>query len=393
MNGARRTASRRRGRGSRPARWPSAKPRRPWSVLGRRWIEIRELGGGGRDARAARRGRAAAESDVTNELAGGGVAFGEFVKSVGLAVAAAQSAAGQVARRHGEGALRDGDQHRRGLRAADQGRRRHDGQGRGPHPEAAADELPDADGVPVEPRLPRGGHERAGVQLPQRVQHPAEVVLGGRARLGQRRDAAASASRAPPACRTASRAPGVDASYGQDVAAGKLHMEATLEPRGDVELPRPFVLQKGPRMQLLVGAREPIHEDATPPSGDRPEGQADRGAPEDRRLARWTRTSRCRSTSASRRSTTRHRARRTRTARWTSTVTRTGAAYDPANPVRAMVRVSFGLVSQSVGIATVAMGRSPSTTASRTASAGASRPPASRSTARASSGRRARPPR
>ena len=31
-------------------------------------------------------------------------------------------------------------------------------------------------------------------------------------------------------------------------------------------------------------------------------------------------------------------------------ITRSGAAYDPANPVRAMVRVSFGLVSQSVGI-------------------------------------------
>jgi len=32
-------------------------------------------------------------------------------------------------------------------------------------------------------------------------------------------------------------------------------------------------------------------------------------------------------------------------------VTRRGASYDPANPVRAMVGVSFGLVSQSAGMA------------------------------------------
>ena len=37
-------------------------------------------------------GETAAESDITGELSGGGVAFGEFTKSVGLAVAAAQAA-------------------------------------------------------------------------------------------------------------------------------------------------------------------------------------------------------------------------------------------------------------------------------------------------------------
>ena len=31
-------------------------------------------------------------------------------------------------------------------------------------------------------------------------------------------------------------------------------------------------------------------------------------------------------------------------------ITRSGATYDPTTPVRAMVRVSFGLVSQSVGV-------------------------------------------
>src|SRR5262245_22564093 len=53
--------------------------------------EIRELGSQAAPLGPLGVGEAAAESDVTGELSGGGVAFGEFVKSVGLAVAAAQA--------------------------------------------------------------------------------------------------------------------------------------------------------------------------------------------------------------------------------------------------------------------------------------------------------------
>lgn len=40
----------------------------------------------------------------------------------------------------------------------------------------------------------------------------------------------------------------------QDVSAGSMHMEATLEPRADIELPKPFVLQKGPELRLAAGS-------------------------------------------------------------------------------------------------------------------------------------------
>jgi len=43
-----------------------------------------------------------------------------------------------------------------------------------------------------------------------------------------------------------------EVSVAQDSAAGAIHMEATLEPRADVQLPRPFVIQKGPRVQVRI---------------------------------------------------------------------------------------------------------------------------------------------
>lgn len=56
-----------------------------------------------------------------------------------------------------------------------------------------------------------------------------------------------------------------ETSLARDEAAGSLHMEATLEPRADVQLPRPFVLQKGPSLKVSAGARSDITDNATPP--------------------------------------------------------------------------------------------------------------------------------
>lgn len=44
----------------------------------------------------------------------------------------------------------------------------------------------------------------------------------------------------------------VQNGYSMDNAAGSMHMEATLEPRGDIELPKPLILQKGPVMTATV---------------------------------------------------------------------------------------------------------------------------------------------
>jgi hypothetical protein len=59
-----------------------------------------------------------------------------------------------------------------------------------------------------------------------------------------------------------------EASVSQDRAAGQMHMEATLEPRGDVQLPRPFILQKGPQMKLSVASL--VDTPAAPANGNVP---------------------------------------------------------------------------------------------------------------------------
>lgn len=41
-------------------------------------------------------------------------------------------------------------------------------------------------------------------------------------------------------------------------AAGRLHMEATIEPRPDFALPQPFLVQKGPKLRLVIGDRREL---------------------------------------------------------------------------------------------------------------------------------------
>lgn len=51
-------------------------------------------------------------------------------------------------------------------------------------------------------------------------------------------------------------------SDASDKAAGKLHMEATIEPR-EIPIPQPFVVQKGPRLRLVPGQRRDLKADRT----------------------------------------------------------------------------------------------------------------------------------
>ena len=59
----------------------------------------------------------------------------------------------------------------------------------------------------------------------------------------------------------------VGTSSAQDKAAGKLHMEATLEPRTDIQLPKPFIVQRGPRLRLMIAEIKDVTE---PADGDTP---------------------------------------------------------------------------------------------------------------------------
>ena len=53
----------------------------------------------------------------------------------------------------------------------------------------------------------------------------------------------------------------VHSSSSVDTAAGSMHMEATLEPRADIQLPKPYLVQKGPRLNVsIVSVTDTVEE-------------------------------------------------------------------------------------------------------------------------------------
>lgn len=52
--------------------------------------------------------------------------------------------------------------------------------------------------------------------------------------------------------------------YTEDTAAGSMHLEATIQPRESVKLPQPFVLQKGPALKLTLDSVKAIEVDVPP---------------------------------------------------------------------------------------------------------------------------------
>lgn len=311
--------------------------------------EIRALGAEDASLGPLGVGEAAVDSDVTNELSGGGVAFGEFTKSVGLAVAAAQA---ELDKTLVETAKALSETEINTVAVFEQQVKDDDG---------TMDK-----GVVHIQKLPLTNYlmptayqwsrvyleadmnvqefnSRSGFNIQQKSFSADARLNGNYGPFGFGVSGSAGFS-------YGSSSTGVDASYGQDVAAGKLHMEATLEPRGDVELPRPFVLQKGPRMQLLVGAREPIHQDNDPTKpviGQKVSLKAVLQKSDGSKMD----VDKPLSLNISDSSLNYKASGKTDSnGEMAIEITRSGATYDPTTPVRAMVRVSFGLVSQSVGV-------------------------------------------
>jgi hypothetical protein len=294
-------------------------------------------------------GEAAVDSDVTSELAGGGIAFGQFTKSVGLAVAEAQA---QLDKTLVDTAKALSETDINTVAVFEQQVKDDDG---------TMDK-----GVVHIQKLPLTNYlmptayqwsrvyleadmnvqefnSRSGFNIQQKSFSADARLNGNYGTFGFGVSGSAGFS-------YGSSSTGVDASYGQDVAAGKVHMEATLEPRGDVELPRPFVLQKGPRLQLLVGAREPIHQDndtTKPVIGQKVSLKAALQKSDGSKMD----ADKPLSLNISDSSLNYKASGKTdANGEMAIEITRSGATYDPTTPVRAMVRVSFGLVSQSVGV-------------------------------------------
>ncbi len=143
-------------------------------------------------------------------------------------------------------------------------------------------------------------------------------------------------------------------STSQSTAAGQMHMEATLEPRPDVALPKPFVIQKGPRLKLtmagrtditqagasasdpvkVVGHKLPLTAHLTKADGT----TANAGKMLDIRVSEplidWSVTSQATDAGGD----------------VVINLQRQGAAYDPAKILSAIVTVSFGLITETIGV-------------------------------------------
>jgi hypothetical protein len=53
-------------------------------------------------------------------------------------------------------------------------------------------------------------------------------------------------------------------NHATDEAAGNMHLEATIQPRENVQLPKPFVTQKGPSLKLTIDKVESLFVDVPP---------------------------------------------------------------------------------------------------------------------------------
>jgi hypothetical protein len=146
-------------------------------------------------------------------------------------------------------------------------------------------------------------------------------------------------------------------SYSQDVAAGKMHMEATLEPRADIQLPKPFVIQKGPQLKLMAGSLQDVIEETPDPNG----------GPSVKKLVghKVTLTAELKATNGGPGKAKQLEISLSQPLTYTMTptdgktddngnltieITRQGAAFDPNKPLTLEVRVWLGLVAQAIAV-------------------------------------------
>ena len=141
-------------------------------------------------------------------------------------------------------------------------------------------------------------------------------------------------------------------------SAGNMRMEATLEPRGDIKLPQPFITQKGPRLKVTVDSIAPV-ETTTPGANGAP-------ATKTRTGTKATLTALLERTEGGPHkgkgleisvsdplitySITGNDGKTDDDGKMKITLERSGAAYVDGQPLQAVVRVWFGLVSQTVPI-------------------------------------------
>ncbi|MDX2646223.1 hypothetical protein PV341_22190 [Streptomyces sp. PA03-1a] len=310
--------------------------------------EVVQRGDAKVDAMPRTVGETAAASEVDDELEKGGVAFGAFVKSIGVAVAEAQQQLDETLMKTAEMLSKTQIEV---IAVFEQ--QIKDDDGTMTEGKIQMQKLPLANFITptayhwsrIHLRAEMDVQEfnsRNGLNIQQKSFAAGARVGGGIGASGI--SFGGSAYAAYSNSNTA-----VDASSSRDLAAGKLEMEATLEPRADIELPKPFVLQKGPRLELVVGARTAVYEG----EGDKKTlvaqqaeltavlRRSDGAANPEKHLSVQISDPTLAYTSPG---------KTDQQGEMTVTLKRRVTAPDQDRPVQALIRVGFGLVSESVGV-------------------------------------------
>jgi hypothetical protein len=203
------------------------------------------------------------ESDVTDELEKGGPALGSFVKSVGLAVAEAQAALDKTLVETTEALSKQN------VKVVAVFEQEFDDQGNMLKGNPVVLEQPLAAYI-----LPTAYQwERVYLEADMNVAEfnaknglnikRTSFTFGADARVSGGALGGLFSGGGGFDTRFTTSNTNLAASTSNDQAAGKLHLEATLTPRGDLQLPRPFVVQKGPQITLSAGTIEDITEPST----------------------------------------------------------------------------------------------------------------------------------
>lgn len=207
---------------------------------------------------------AASEADVTDELAKGGPAFGTFLKSVGLAVAETQAALDKTladtARALSKETVR--------IPAAFVQEVNDEGEVVQVVPDENTGELPGAimQEFPLLAFVPLTGYGVRQVHLTADMdvsefntanglnikKNHVGFDLNARASYGLFGGFSASGDTA---LKTTFDNDSERRTTSEDKAAGKLHMEATIEPRHDILIPKPFLIQRGPKISMVPTGR------------------------------------------------------------------------------------------------------------------------------------------
>ncbi|HVF48515.1 MAG TPA: hypothetical protein VNA19_00430 [Pyrinomonadaceae bacterium] len=215
------------------------------------------------DTPAPTQGNIAADSDVTPQLTGAGTAFGSFVEKVGLAVAAAQKELDKTlvdtAKALSEAKIEVIAVYEQVL----------DEKGMMTDGNAKMATLPLVNYVTPTVYQWSRVYLESNMNVSEfnadtgfKIQNKSDNFnVGARASYGLFSGFSAGGGFN---YGSSSNSISVDTETSVNTAAGSMHMEATLEPRGDLTLPKPFVLQKGPTVRATITKIENMMDNSDP---------------------------------------------------------------------------------------------------------------------------------